>query len=194
MPRPSRLSKEAFERLLQWLGPDPEDAGTRYQEAHHRLVKLFGFKGCDCPEDLADEVIDRVAQKLLSGELPPQRPEDWTKSFYAFVKFVHLEYVKGSWRDKCMVSVTAPPEDFNVEHQHRCLYKCLSRLSEDDRKLLLEYHRYERGQKIQHRRLIAHLRHSSTNALRIRVCRLRATLAECMVHCLQSGDLSSVQQ
>jgi hypothetical protein len=192
MPKPSRLSKEAFDRLLQWLGPDAEEAGMKYQETHRKLVRLFGFKGCDCPEDLADEVIDRVAQKLLSGELPPKRSEDVTTVFYGLVKFVHFEHLKESSRDKFMTPI-AVPEEIDVEKQHRCLDRCKGRLDENDRNFLLDYYRYVPGQKIQHRKSIAEQMRLAPNALRIRACRLRSAIKECVVRCVQSGNSAWVQ-
>src|SRR5512139_2426939 len=58
------LSPELFDSFLAWLHPDREQAGRRYEGIRLRLIKIFTCRGCSCPEDLADETINRVIVKL----------------------------------------------------------------------------------------------------------------------------------
>ena len=166
------LSQDDFDRLLQWLGSDRDTAAAKYREVHRKLTRLFAFKGCNCPEDLADEVIDRVAKKL--PDLPPQEAGDPNRVFYAFSKFVYLEHSRERIPIDASVNFDGRDEDADLEKQHQCLDLCLEKLEKADRHLLLLYYRYSPGEKIPHRRAIAEEQQIGMNALRIKICRLRS--------------------
>lgn len=187
MPKPLNLSQELFDRLLQWLGSTPELAGAKYQEAHRRLTRHFGFKGCDCPEDLADQVIDRVARNVTFSSIVPEK--DRINVFYRYTKYVYLEYV----RSRAPIVVVPLSEDIDLEKHYKCLDRCLQELAEPDRHLLLDYYGYAPGQKIQRRQMLAEDRKIALNALRIRVCRLRAALKRCIMSCIRSQESALVQ-
>lgn len=184
MLKSSNLSQETLEDLLRWLAPDAPDkevAAYRYEEVRCKLVRHFAFKGCVCPEDLADKVMDRVAKKvrLFDSSLPWG---DRVRIFYSYTKYVYLEYVRSR--------IPVPPaplcDDANLEKHHECLERCMLQLVEPDRQLLLDYYKYAPGQKIEHRKALAETRQMPLNALRIRVCRLRAGIKDCVVDCVKA--------
>lgn len=186
------MSKADFDLLLEWLGHDGEPT-TKYLEIQARLIQLFRFNGCDRPEDLADEVISRVATKI-------PRLENVAAShiavFRGFARNVLHEY----WNDLAVfddriqlgdeVTESAVPnmDTGTKELRAQCLDGCLSKLEAHDRRLLLEYHEYEQGGKIRHRKRMASLRAMTVNALRVRHCRLKADLMRCVVRCCRSAD------
>ena len=53
------LTQELFDTLLDWLDPDRERAGHRYETIRLRLIKIFTSRGCPEAEELADETINR---------------------------------------------------------------------------------------------------------------------------------------
>ncbi len=189
MLKPSNLSQEAFEDLLRWLAHDKELAAARYEEVHRKLVRHFAFKGCVCPEDLADKVMDRVAKKVqfFDSSLPWQ--EDRVGIFYSYTKYVYLEYVRSR--------IPVPPEplcdDADMEKHHNCLERCMLQLAEPERQLVLDYYKYAPGQKIEHRKALAETSQVPLNALRIRVCRLRAEIRDCVVDCVQAAGANWIQ-
>ena len=61
------LTKDAFDRLLDSLGPDRDTAGDRYLEIRRNLVRLFEWRGCSTPDEYADETINRCARKIEEG-------------------------------------------------------------------------------------------------------------------------------
>ena len=63
------LTREAFDKLLTCLDPDRERAGIRYEIVRLKLVKFFEWRGCESPEDQADETINRVARRIDEGEV-----------------------------------------------------------------------------------------------------------------------------
>jgi DNA-directed RNA polymerase specialized sigma24 family protein len=193
MVRRTRLSSEAFDRLLDWLAPSRETSAAKYQEIHEKLTRLFSCKGVDRAEDLADEVMDRVASKLLQQSAPPFA-NDHLRWFYAFSKYVYLEYcdeVRRRAQGDAMVRFESTGLE-SVEKQHRCLDHCLGLLGSSGRDFLLRYYGYADGEKVRHRRAIADELHIPLNALRIRISRIRSSVGDCVKRCVR-GESSSVQ-
>ena len=60
------LTREAFDELLLWLSPDREEAGRQYEDIRRKLIRLFNCRGCDNPEELTDETINRVIKIVES--------------------------------------------------------------------------------------------------------------------------------
>jgi DNA-directed RNA polymerase specialized sigma24 family protein len=175
------LTQEAFDSLLGWLGPDREQAGRRYEEIRLRLIKIFACRGCHEPEDLADEAINRVAKKV--AELEKTYSGDPALYFYGVANKVHLESLK----KRATAARLPPPPDAQsdeVEREHACLEHCMSRLPPENRELVLQYYREDKGAKIEHRQALAEQFGIAINALRIRAHRIRATLRQCVRNCL----------
>jgi hypothetical protein len=192
MENRSNIPPDDFDRLLRWFGPDRDISAKKYLEAHERLTRWFHFKGCNRPEDLADEVVDRVAKKL-----PPPNP-DHIALLLGYARNVLHEH----WRERIRFDEERDPSEEPAgmdetalnEMLARCLDNCLERLPQkDDRQLLLEYHKYELGGKIQWRKAMAAARHTTLNALRLKACRLKSVVADCVKRCCQSGGETEVQ-
>jgi len=174
------LTQESFDALLDWLDPQREKAGQKYEDIRVRLIKIFTCRGCSEPEDLADETINRVTNKLK--EIEAGFTGDCARYFYGVANKVHLEYL----RRKPAVMLPPPASNSDeVEREFKCLERCMERLTPDNRVLLLQYYQEEKKAKIVHRKLLAEHLGIAVNALRIRACRIRATLLECVQNCLE---------
>jgi hypothetical protein len=194
MPRGSNLGPEDFDRLLKWLDPDRDKAAEKYQDIHRKLTRLFAFKLCECPEELADEVIDRVARSVDNFRVAD--PDDHIKVFYAFHRYVYLEYCREHWRSESLDSIVSPVAPItadDAEKQQRCLDKCMGQLAEADSFLVRRYYEYPVGQKIPFRLVMAQQMQTTMNGLRIRVCRIRSALKGCIERCFRSNDSNLVQ-
>lgn len=173
------LSQDSFDALLDWLAPERERAGQRYEEIRTRLIKIFTCRGCCESEDLADETINRVIKRL--HEIQGEFKGDQAKYFYGVANKVHLEYL----RRKQIELVTAPIVDTNrIELEFQCLDQCLNQLSAENRNLVLQYYQLERKARIDQRKALAKELGIKLNALRIRAHRIRAMLQECVQNCL----------
>src|SRR5689334_8976445 len=64
MTKTKEIDQTKFEKLLVWLNADRDKAGQKYESIRQRLIYIFRQRGCSTPEDLADETIDRVIQKI----------------------------------------------------------------------------------------------------------------------------------
>jgi DNA-directed RNA polymerase specialized sigma24 family protein len=176
------LTQEAFNALLDWLDPNRDIAGQKYEDIRRRLVKIFSCRGCAEPEDLADETINRVTSKLSAIE--SGFVGDPSRYFYGVANKVHLEY-----RRRKPAPEIQPPAayDENIEKEFDCLEGCMQKLPLENRKLVVEYYRDERQDKIDHRKALAEQLGIAINALRIRAFRIRASLQECVTNCVREG-------
>jgi DNA-directed RNA polymerase specialized sigma24 family protein len=183
MNKDSILTQESFDALLAWLDPDRERAGWRYEEIRRRLVKLFTCRGCGEPEALADETIDRVVKRLK--EIEASYTGDRALYFYGVANKVYLEYLRR--RTPAPPPPPAPSDDVDdeAEREYACLDRCMERLPDANRELILRYYEEEKGAKIDQRRRLAENLGIALNALRIRAHRIRAVLQECVEDCLE---------
>ena len=174
------ITQEAFARFLTWLHPDPDQAGEKYEEIRRRLIKIFACRGCDCPEDLSDETINRVVRKV--PEIAESYEGDPALYFYGVARYVHHEYL----REKPIPPPPPADEPSSREEDYECLEQCMENLPSRSRDLFLEYCREEKRAKIEHRKQLAERLGIELNALRIRACRIRMQLQTCVLECLQN--------
>lgn len=160
--------------LLLSLDTDPRRAAERYEELRTRLVRRFASRGLPAPEDLADESFDRVARRLCEGE----RPRDLPRYILGAGRLVALEAARRARRMEPVEAdaVVVPAEPAFDETQIETLSACLAELPETTRMLLLRYEAGQRGERIAQRRALARELGIGSNALRIRIHRLREKL------------------
>ncbi len=173
------LTQESFDALLDWLDPEREIAGQKYEEIRRRLIKLFTCRSCHEPEDLTDETINRVTRKLQ--ELTSESAGDRVAYFYAVGNNVFKEYLR---RRLPETPPTLVLQSANVEIEFACLDSCLAELPGEQRELVLTYYQDEKLAKINQRKLLAEKLGIAANALRIRAYRIRAALQNCVEQCL----------
>ncbi len=184
-----RLSESAFNRFLAVLDSDRDAAATVYERIRARLVKFFEWRGCTFPEDRADEAITRVIRKIDEGA----DIRDPVTYCYGVARHVLLETLKQQERQRDALSRfrDAPrpiDEDAEAERRLECLDRCLGRLPDDQRTLILEYHRGDAADRIGRRRRLADRLGIGLNALRIRVHRLTDRIEACVSVCVRRAE------
>lgn len=174
---------ENFEHLLEWLDPDRERAGARYEEIRRALIKIFASRGCPEPEDLADETLTRVCRKVRL--ITPTYVGDPASYFYGVAQNVYLESLRRTRRRAERLKLVensllggARARDF--EREYDCLELCLAELSETSRQLVLEYYADSGAARITRRKRLAGRLCVGAGALRLRAFRLRAALERCV--------------
>ncbi len=176
------LTRESFEALLAWLDPNREVAGQKYEDIRTRLIKIFACRGCYEPEDLADETINRVTNKL--EEIEATFIGERARYFYGVANKVHLEYLRKKPAPP-LPAVTNTSEE--AERRYRCLDLCASKLTPENRELVFQYYQEEKRAKIEHRKHLADRLGIAVNALRIRAHRIRKSLQDCVRECLEEA-------
>ena len=185
------LTAEALDKLLACLDKNRERAASRYEIIRRKLMKYFECRRCCSPEDLADETINRVARRIFEGkEIWASDPANY---FYGVARNVLKEYRGELERDfpplEALPPQTHPCESAlrqqaiesernNLERQLACLEYCLRQLSPENRQIIISYYQGEKGERIKNRKLIAEHLGIPTNALRIRVHRIREKLEQ----------------
>ena len=77
-----------------------------------------------------------------------------------------------------------------AEMRLRCLEQCAARLSQGDQELMVDYYRYQGGQKIETKRKMAEALGVTLGALRVRAFRLRQQLEDCITQCMAKDSTS----
>jgi DNA-directed RNA polymerase specialized sigma24 family protein len=195
------LSELAFNKLLGVLGKDRDSAGQQYERIRRKLLRYFESHGCVCPDDQADEVIDRVAGKISEGvEIYAGDPAIY---FYGVARYVLKEYWDKRPRaaeplreTASLPSLSTNPDEvlregasrIETEQQMDCLESCLSALPEDKRDLITTYYQGDAAEKIANRKALAARLGTPINALRSRALRVRETLEACLEKCLAQAQ------
>jgi DNA-directed RNA polymerase specialized sigma24 family protein len=185
--REDGLTAEGFAALLVQLDPAPDLAAEKYETIRRKLIRLFEWRGCTAPEDLADETINRVARRLAEGiELRSNDPYGY---FCGVAHLVYKEVLRRAAREhRAIESQGWPPASFTAEDEPadsrlEGLRRCLDRLPPDQCDLILRYYRGEDRpgeSNIRNRQSLAHDLELPMNALRIRVHRVRRKLESCV--------------
>lgn len=185
----NELTAVQFDELLRRLDADRERAGTKYEEIRWKLIRFFQWNSCMAAEELVDETLNRVAERLAErGEAI----EDVAAFAWGVAKKLRQEAFR---REAKMVFFPDIPDAENLtverawshvagEHAHddrrlRCLRMCIQYLATGERRLLMAYHAPRQG-RVQARLQLARQNGITMTALRVRINRLRFKLEECM--------------
>ena len=187
MSRELAISTEALEEILAWLNSDRGIAVNMYVQLRNDLEHLFSLRGCADPEELTDEVLDRVARKV--HEVRPTFKGDARHYFHAVAKNVAKEDFKARKRRVSLEDVEPLQPEINetdeeVAEVEECLQQCLQNLSKEKRELILAYYAREKQAKIDYRNELARQLGISVETLRVRVYRMRVQIGECINDCL----------
>lgn len=186
----SVIEPEDFDALLKWLCEDRDEAGEKYEKVRRGLIKYFDAKGCADPEFLTDETLNRVAKKI--PRFDAAKTSNNISFIYGFARNIKFEYFLSVKKEaKLNEAVTTGgkvflPEILNesVNDEYVCLDKCLGKLSEADRKLMVQYYCEDKGEKIMLRKKISEDINLTVKALHTKIYRLRIPLRKCIEQCL----------
>ena len=179
------LQQEDFDRLLGWLDPNAERAGLLYEKIRWRLIAILASRGCAAPEELADEVIDRVARRV--ADIERTYVGDKAIYFLGVMNNVHHEYLKRPTPPPRLLE-TANQDTERREWTHLCLERCLQQLTARSRRLIEQYYAEDKRAKIDLRKRVAREFGINLNTLRLRALRIRAALQTCINRCLDLSE------
>ena len=181
-----QLTQEAFDKLLLALSSDREEAGEKYLLLKNNLIRFFEVRGFANSDDAADEVLNRLARKLESGETL-ENPNTYALGIARMVALEFRKLPQHSTADEIPeISVTIDLEKEETEEKLKCLENCLHKLSEENRQIIVGYYQGEKREKIENRRKLADNLGIPNNALRNRAVRLRDKLEDCISDCLKN--------
>jgi hypothetical protein len=180
--------------LLERLDSDPANAWEKYHGLRTRLVRFFDWNRCGSSEELADEVLDRVARKPQDEEI-----RDVHEFVIGVARNIRLEAYKKSQRESHLEDRPGGSEalagsldleqemvaNLDLQKNLACLRECLGTLRPADRALAIDYYSAEDEKQKVHRQRLASAAGITMIALRVRANRLREKLEQCVSRCLE---------
>jgi DNA-directed RNA polymerase specialized sigma24 family protein len=175
------LTREGFDKFLFSLDSDREKAGRKYEFLRAKLISYFDWRNCPVPEDHADEALNRVVRKIDDGE----EIRDPSTYVFGIARMMLLEINRAGEKERATLNrlpmaATIDPESEETQLRADSLRRCLAMLSGKDRELITQYYEGDGPSKITRRKELAFRLGLQLNALRIRACRLREKLEQCM--------------
>jgi RNA polymerase sigma factor (sigma-70 family) len=159
-------------RFLDLLDEDPREAERKYHVLRRKLVFYFQHKGCTDPEDLADEVFNRVLRRYA------EEIEFYfgVSAFcYGIAERIIQEQRRRPRPEELPAEIPepkpAPILGLNCVEEQVLVRQCLQNLPENEREILWCYY-------LEDRKSLAEELHLTENALRIRVHRIKRKLEE----------------
>jgi DNA-directed RNA polymerase specialized sigma24 family protein len=162
------------------MDPDPAHAGEKYETLREAMVKYLDWRGAPFPDELVDESFNRVTRKSEEGETICDLPT-YCHGVARLVFLQSLEHPYNKRVELEELSMIAIPERDLADARRECLNHYLRRLPAENRELIVEYYRKERGHKIPHRISMAERLGIPPSALRSRVQRIMDKLERCIM-------------
>jgi DNA-directed RNA polymerase specialized sigma24 family protein len=171
-----------FERLLAWLGSDPEAAGKKYEELRRVLHNYFRRNDVVDPASLVDEVMERVTGK--TSDFVPTYVGDPALYFFGVARNVLSEWRRQPVPAELPLNLVDPTDITSREHKELLLQsmeECWQKRSEEERSILYRYSIETSAIKISIiRGELARELEMSMSALRVMVFRLRQEIRRCI--------------
>lgn len=195
------LTRGALDRLLALFDADTERAAEKYELTRSKLERFFRSRGCSLSDELADEVMNRIARRVDEGE--EIRLETFADYFYGFAHNVLREFLRSPQTAFSSLDTLLPAHqpslnpdrvaDIRAEKEEKeqrleCLESCVSKLPPETRALIVSYYAEDEGAKIASRKRMAEEMQIPINALRIRAHRIRSKLEKCITECLNQSE------
>ena len=182
------LSQRALDDLLRLLHPEPSEAAEQYLRLHDKLVSYFEFERLAHPEELADDVLDRLARRLGQGE-EVVRPGAYALGIARLVALeTRQKEIKADGRMREFVRISGGNPSAN-EPALACLDGCLGKLPAESTALILAYYAGDHNARIENRRRLAMQFRIDAAALRNRALRLRSNLDTCIRRCIRAKNV-----
>jgi hypothetical protein len=94
-------TESSLQQFLHWLDEGVDSGGQKYLEMRRRLVTYFDRKNCLSADELADETLSRVAQKLqekgsITGMALSFLPPAWLIPYQDGPFFCHFTFFVSS--------------------------------------------------------------------------------------------------
>jgi hypothetical protein len=172
---------EEFDKLLHWFHPDRETAADDLAKIQTRLIQIFTGRQCVDADELAYEVINRVAVRI---ETVVAKYPSAVSCCLAFVENVYREWLRDQKTRNDAREPPKPRPADELEREDRCLAKCLNELNESERDLFVRYFTGEGRERINARDKLAKELGHTANALRIKAHRLRKRVRLGIEKCL----------
>jgi DNA-directed RNA polymerase specialized sigma24 family protein len=177
-----QITAENFAALLAALGDTPQERGTQYEALRSKLGFFFSRRSLQLPEDLADEVLDRLARRIAEGV------EISSVQAFALGIARYVAQEQSAEQSHLLVfdeqlwhNIPAHLATQNEEEEIDRMERCLKKLPRAEARLLEGYYLAPADNPMQARKDLANDLGISANTLRQRVFLARQSLRACMM-------------
>ena len=178
-----RVTADNITALLAVLGNTPRERGLQYETLRSKLIFFFSRRSLQFPEDLADEVLDRLGQRISDG-IQIASPPAFALGIARHVaqeqsaKTSQTQVVDDAFWNN--VPAHLPTQIEEKEEKIVRMERCLKKLPPAEAILLKGYYLAMTDNPMQVRKNLAEDMGISQNALRQRVFLARQSLRTCM--------------
>jgi DNA-directed RNA polymerase specialized sigma24 family protein len=187
MTKRPEITEKKFELLLNWLDEDREAAAEKYASLHRRLVQIFLARKAFPAEELADQTINVVLQKIDC--LVNEYEGDPRLYFYDVAHKIFHESLRKPKSEPLNDNIIKKEVEEEIAPRIECLRECLQKLPPEKRKIFIAYYDYEKQNKIENHKKLAQNLEVDLNALRTRVYRIKLDLENCIRECVRKKTL-----
>jgi DNA-directed RNA polymerase specialized sigma24 family protein len=135
---------------------------------------------------LADETLDRASRRLSDGVAPQASIESYLLGIARNVAREEWKRPRAAVVDWAQLASEPPGEE--GDPRTGCLEACLGELTPKSRDWVERFYAHQGAEKIRVRQALAAELSIDTNALRVRLHRIRAKLATCVTECLRGNE------
>jgi DNA-directed RNA polymerase specialized sigma24 family protein len=184
------LDQDTFARGFRQLF-GYEKAGEEYLRIWNRLL-LF-FRDQSEPQELADEVMDRMIRKAAEEVEIAWRVQPYALAIARYVRLEHLKKAPVVTPYDVIQFARLKQEDASErETRLQALEECLEELPRSERTLILNYYAADKQERIEQRRQMAAELGIPLNALRVRVHRIHHVLKRAIERKLSAKENSRI--
>lgn len=172
------------------------------KQLRKRLIEFFRHRNCKFADDLADETLYRLRAKLKALDIPDSNIERyaigiaknvWHEGIRNPLNF--SDQVEDLKTDKTFQEKSHQPDALKIaatqeqhllaEAEELCLKKCLKKLPDKERLLILEYYKMDDwNEQAESRKRLMKTMNLSSGTLASKVARIREVLKGCINRCL----------
>ncbi len=188
-------TQKEFDLFLNWLNPERELAGERYNKIHRMLTILFAARGRGDAQSLADDTLTRVIRQIVVEKKEVNNPEAYCRGV---ARYVLLESFRAPQTDNAVQVETlaqgqlpVAPSDQELreaeedaaryESYLELLQRCLKELPRSERAMVIKYYDGSKEGELKKTRVeLARRANLKIRDLRSRMVRRRERLRECI--------------
>lgn len=188
-----QLTPDSLGRFLTLLDDDVALAAERYERLRLKLIRLFEWRKCLGPEDLADMTIDRIVRRIEEGVALGSKDVERYSSGVAHNVFLEQlrEYRRRDVNVRPSQLEWLLSQHTTTELNLQTLERCLGELQPGEQELILRYYCGDHAQRIRNRAALAGELGLTQGNLRIKAYRLRSALERMMGEKRPPGEEST---
>jgi DNA-directed RNA polymerase specialized sigma24 family protein len=174
--RSKEPEQDPLSMLLSRLDTDALRAEERYLQLHRKLLRFFEWRGCRHADEATDVTLDRVNRKLAEGTVAP----NLDAYVSGVAKLVALEFQRAQSRHVPLLGDLPNLQEVDEKRQEEleCLERCFAKLPPLNQDLIRQYYETD------NRASLARTLGINLNVLRLRACRVREKLEDCILTCI----------